>query len=132
MTISITKAAQQVVREYKGVSFTIARANNHEYRQRLQLEIKRRSRVNDFSKLSIEDQDEAIACSAAGTVLRDWDNLEIDGVQIGFTVENAKDLLLNDPDAREFIFAVASTVEEYEQDYNELLQKKSLPASIGS
>lgn len=132
MSISITKAVKQVVRDYKGVSFTIGRANNHEYRQRLQLEIKRRSRTGDFAKLSIEDQDEAIASAGAGTVLLGWENLEVEGgVLIAFSPGNARDLLLSDPDAREFIFAVASSVEEFEQDYNDLLAKKSLPALNG-
>lgn len=125
MALKITQTIETVEREYKGVKLIIGRSNSFEFRSKLQLETKRRSRGGDFSKLSTSDQDEAMASASVGTVLCGWSNFKVNGVEIPFTPENAKDLLLSDPDAKEFILAVGSELAEFEDAAKEELQKKS-------
>lgn len=127
MGLQIVDTLDIVEREYKGVIFSIGSAKSKEFRQRVDLAIKRKSRTGDASKLSVEDTDLIQAEAAVGTVLVGWKGFKYKGEEIPFTRDNAVDLLTSDMYAREFIFSVANSLEEFELQANADLLKKSPP-----
>ena len=127
MGLQIVETLDVVEREYKGVTFLIGSAKSKDFRQRVDLAIKRKSRTGDASKLSVDDTDLIQAEAAVGTVLVGWKNFKYKGDDIPFNHNNAVDLLTSDMHAREFIFSVANSLEEFELQANADLLKKSPP-----
>ena len=129
--MKITKAGHTVERDYNGVALIIGRTNSTEFKSKVQLATKRLNRNNDFNQLTVEQQDSVLAEAAAGTVLQGWSGFILDGKEVPFTLANAKELLTDDPDCREFVMSVGGTLAEFQQVENEESLKKPFVPSSG-
>ena len=107
-------AADGTWTNYRGVNLKIARSGNERFTQSF-LRASRPYR-REITQNALDNKiAERILCEAiAEGILVDWNNFEIDGNQIDYSVGNATELMKQDPDCREF-------VQEFSKDLNNYL-----------
>ena len=114
--LKITNANNTVFINFKGVLLEIARSNSTEYISKLRRLIKKNQSDIDNGLLTVEE-DIAMSCRAlAGTVLVGWKEFEYNGQTITFSVNNAVNLMVNDPDCRQAVMAAAKDSDRFEKD----------------
>jgi hypothetical protein len=100
--------------EYMGVPLKIARSNNKAFRKafrRVSRPYEKKLREN---KLDSETSERLVCEAMAEAVLVDWDATKFPG-NVPYSVEAAKEFLLEDIDARDFISDIAAEAENYYQ-----------------
>ena len=123
--LKITRTVDTVTEEYFGVQLKIGRSNAPEFLSKLRRLTKPYKRQIDSNSLP-DDKSRELFCEAmAGTVLLGWSGLEVDGKPIPYTEATAKELLLNDPDCREFVSQIAGSLDRFLEDEQQALEKKS-------
>jgi len=120
MKIFITDANPMVKQSFRGVMLEIARSNTNEYLSKLRSLTKPVQRLIDAGEFTVE-QDVALTAEAlAGTVLVGWETFKLpNGDEIAYSVENAKNLLINDPDCRKFVVDVSREAELFVKKHKE-------------
>ena len=116
-------AAEGRTIEYMGIPLKIARGNNDAFKAKL------RSAMapygdKDLVDLPDETSTKIMAESLAGTVLVGWETFEIDGEEIEFSIENAIELLKNDPDCLSFIVEKAGDINNFLTEQKAKVVKK--------
>lgn len=126
--IKITNAVPTIKQDFKGVLLEIARTNSNDYIKKLRILTKPYQRQMEDGTLDVE-LDIKLTCQAlAGTVLVGWGPFVLsDGTVIEYTVENASNLLFNDPDCRKFVLDIGKAAALYESESVEAIEGK-LPA----
>jgi len=125
--LKITQTKQTVTQEYQGVPLTIARSNSPEFLEKFRRIAKPHQRAMDKRTLPAEKSLEITCEAMAGTVLVGWDEKalgEVTGDLCPFTEANAKELLINDPDCREFVSSVAGDLDQFLAEQTEVTAKK--------
>ncbi len=108
--LKITQTVESVEEDYYGVTLKIARGNNPNFRQKFRALTRPYKRQIEAGTLP-DDKSDAILCEAmAGTVLFGWRGVFPGGEEHPYSDENAKQLLLNDPDCREFVSQTAGNL----------------------
>ena len=97
---------------YMGVPLVIARANNEKFKKVFRTLTKPYQREIDRGSIKNELAEELLCKALAQTILLGWDAEKMPG-NFPYTVENAESLLLNDPDCREFVMAIAKEAENF-------------------
>lgn len=106
---------------YRGVSLLIARANNTKFKQIFRRLTKPYKRDIDRGTLDQETLEEIWASCMSETILLDWKNHP---ANIKYSKENAKQLILQDPDAADFIKEFSEDVNNYiEEETKEVVEK---------
>jgi hypothetical protein len=105
---------------YMGVQLKIARSNNDNFIRKFKLAIKPVQRDHDQGLLNDEQMADLLCGALAGAVLTDWDFGEHE-----FNVENAKQLMINDPDCRVFVQEFSGTMANYFDSEKEDVKGKS-------
>jgi hypothetical protein len=107
--------------EYMGVGLLIARGNNTNFRRSFRRLTKPHKREIDKGTLS-DSESESILCQAlAESILVGWKNLKVGGKNIEYSVANAKSLLLNDSDCRDYVQNFADDLDNFiKQDEEEV------------
>ena len=123
--LKITKTVESVGEDYFGVTLRIGRSNAPEFLSKLRRLTKPYKRQIDNGSLA-DDKSREMFCEAmAGTVLLGWSGLEVDGKPVPYTEATAKELLINDPDCREFVSQIAGSLDRFLEDEQQALEKKS-------
>ncbi len=123
--LKITKTVESVNEDYFGVTLRIGRSNAPEFLSKLRRLTKPYKRQIDNGSLT-DDKSREMFCEAmAGTVLLGWSGLEVDGKPVPYTEATAKELLINDPDCREFVSQIAGSLDRFLEDEQQALEKKS-------
>lgn len=108
--------------EYMGIPLKIARGNNDAFKAKL------RQLTAPYDKDLIDLPEDVsttiMAKSLAGTVLVGWETFEIDGEEIEFSIENATELLKNDPDCLGFIVDKAGDINNFLTEQKAKVVKK--------
>lgn len=99
--------------EYRGVQLLVARGNNTKFKAAFRRVTKPYQREIDGGTLSEEKSSELLAEALADSVLLGWKGFLQDGKEIEYSKINAKNLLINDPDCREFISDFANDIENF-------------------
>lgn len=109
---------------YHGVKLKIARSNNERYLKTF-LNLSRPHRKAIEKNALDEETSIGIICqSMAEGILVDWEGLKTAEGEIAYSVDNAVNLLENDPDCREYVMEYASDMANYLiSDKEELLEK---------
>ncbi len=104
---------------YRGVDLLIARANNTHFRKVFRRLSKPFSREIEKGSIS-EDDSENILCGAmADAILVSWENFEMSGATVEYTKDNAKALLVNDPDCRKYVQEFSEDIDNYLKEETE-------------
>lgn len=118
------KAELGATASYRGVKLKIARLNNTRYKaafRRLTRPYQKEIESNTLDDTTSDD----IYCQAlAEGILLSWDKSTFPG-NIEYSVDNAKDLLLNDTDCRDYVVAYASDINNYLDEQEKLVTKES-------
>lgn len=131
MGLMIDDSLDSVEREFKGITFIIGSANDHDYRNKISDLVRREHRMGK-KDLSAEDDDLIFSKAAYKTVLRGWKNFKLNGVDVPFTYENCVDVLTSNPNARKFIFVIANEAAEFDREWNEKILGESGTTSTGT
>lgn len=111
----VDKNAEQegVWRTYRGVDLLIARGNNIAFKSAFRKLTKPFQREIERNIISERDSENILAEALADGVLLDWKNFVINNKEVPYTKQNAKQLLINDPDCRDFVQEVANDLDNY-------------------
>lgn len=118
------KADTGAVGVYRGVKLLIARMNNNRYKAAF------RRLVNPYKKelennTIDDDTSDNILCEAlAEGILIGWETKTFPG-EVEYSKDNAKELLLNDADCREFVTDFANDINNYLEQDEEIVRKES-------
>jgi len=114
--LKITQTVDSVEEDYHGVTLKIARSNSSQFRNKFRALTRPYKRQIEAGTLQ-DDKSDALLCEAlAGTVLIGWTGAFPDGEEHPFTEENAKQLLLNDQDCRDFVSQTAGNLAVFLSD----------------
>jgi hypothetical protein len=121
----IGKSAEEgVTANYMGVDLLIARAGNTKFKAAFRRLTKPYKHDIDNSTLSDEISEKLLAEAMAEGVLVGWSGFKSDGKEVKYSVDNAVDLLMNDPDCMEFVSEFSRDINNYlEKDKAELVGK---------
>lgn len=106
--------------EFRGGRFKIARIGNPCYRDAVR-RLEKQYRKKHGDELSAEHQDEMHAEAMAIGLLTDWEDIQKRGpkgetVEVPYSVEDAKTLLLRDPELVSFIAKKSTDLERFENE----------------
>jgi len=101
---------------YRGIPLLIARANNSRFRAIFKKLSKPLSREIEKGTISEADSEEILCESLSVGILMGWKEFEIKGEEVEYTKENAKQLLANDPDCREYVQNYSQDIDNYLKD----------------
>ena len=105
--MKITHTVDTVKEEYYGVTLEIARSNNQAFQAKFRKLTKPYRRQIDNKTISDEKSVDLVCEAMAGTVLVGWSGTFPDGQQYEYSEDAAKQLLVDDQDAREFVSNIA-------------------------
>ena len=105
--MKITHTVDTVKEEYYGVTLEIARSNNQAFQSKFRKLTKPYRRQIDNKTISDEKSVDLVCEAMAGTVLVGWSGTFPDGQQYEYSEDAAKQLLVDDQDAREFVSNIA-------------------------
>lgn len=117
------KAELGAVGIYRGVHLTIARMGNDRYKAAFRRLINPYKKEIENNTLDDDTSDEILCEALALGVLINWDAKTFPG-NIEYSKENAKDLLLNDPDCRDFVTEYANDINNFLKDEEEEITKE--------
>jgi hypothetical protein len=122
----IAETAEQGARtNYRGVDLLIARANNSKFKAAFRRLSKPYKKQIDNETLDEATSEDILAGALAEGILVDWKNFVVNGEQIPYTLDNAKELLKNDPDLVDFVTAFSKDIDNYlETDEAEVKVKR--------
>ena len=106
------KAESGAIGTYRGVALKIARMNNARYKAIFRRLIRPYQKEVENNTLDDQTSDSILCEALAEGILIGWNKETFPG-KVSYTVENAKDLLLNDPDCREFVTEFANDINNY-------------------
>ena len=98
---------------YRGVQLLIARASNTRFKAIFRRLTQPYQRELDQGGLSEEKSAEILCESLSDAILLGWKGFVMDGEEVEYSKENAKNLMLNDPDCREFVTNFSNDIENY-------------------
>jgi len=122
--LKITRTVDTVEEEYFGVRLRIARTNSDAFVAKLRRLTKPYKRQIDNGSLADDKSRRLFSEAMAGTVLVGWEGLYMDGAEVPFSEANATDLLVSDPDCREFVSQIAGSLDRFLADEQSELEKK--------
>lgn len=109
---------------YRGVELLVARMNNDVYKAAFRRLIRPYQKEVENNTLD-EDTSESILSEALATgILVGWNEETFPG-KVKYSVANAKDLLLNDPDCRDFVTDFANDINNYLEEDEAVVVKES-------
>lgn len=127
--MKITKTIDTIKETYWGITLEIARSQHNEaFVEKFRRLSRPHKKQIDAQTLPMRKSTELVAEAMAGTVLVGWDAKEMErvaGRPYPFTLENAKALLVEDDDCREFVSTVAAAQDRYLLEEEEQLMGKS-------
>lgn len=103
---------------YLGVPLIIARANNDHFKKVFRTLTKPYQRDIDRNTLDNAVAEDLLCKALAQTILVGWDKSKFPG-NIEYSVENAEQLLKNDPDCRIFVTNVSQDAENFYREDRE-------------
>jgi len=101
---------------YRGVKLLIARANNTRFRAIFKRLSKPFSREIEKGTIGEADSESILCESLSKGILFGWKNFIVNGEEIEYTQDTAQQLMVNDPDCRQY-------VQEYSQDLDNYLKE---------
>lgn len=114
------KAETGVETSYRGVKMTIARMGNVRYKAAFRRLIRPYTKEVEDNSLDEKTSEDIICESLAEAILVDWNKDTFPG-NVEYSSANAKDLLVNDPDCRDFVQSFAEDINNYlEEDLAEV------------
>lgn len=130
MQISITPVDKKAAEKgkwtkYRGVDLCIARSNNTRFRACFRKLIAPYQIEMEEGKLNEELSAEIMAEALGQEVLVDWNNFNINAEPLVYSAENAKSLLLNDPDCQEFVVEFSEKLSNYLKETQEQVAGES-------
>lgn len=133
MNIQITPLDSSAVNRgtratYRGVTLLIARSNNNAFKEAFRRLSRPYQDDMDNDRLDEATQELILCRSLAEGVLVGWDasTFIFEGEELPYSVENAEQLLRNDPDCREFVLNFAGDVDNFLLADSEKIAGKSL------
>ena len=109
---------------YRGVTLIIARSNNVKFRSVFnQLSKPYRKEIQDNS-INEKDSRDIMIQAFARAILVGWEDFQIDGREVPYTLKNAIDLLTNDPDCYDFVSDFSGNLSNYLVEEEDELVKK--------
>lgn len=100
---------------YRGVMLRIARNNNSKYKSVFRRLLRPYQKEVENNTLDEATSDEILCAALAEGVLVGWDAKTFPN-NVEYSIDNAKDLLLNDPDCRAFVMDFADDINNYLDD----------------
>lgn len=115
MAIKITPVNEQLEVDgewanYRGVKLLIARNNNVNFKRIFKKLTKPYKMAIENDTMREEDSIDILSEAMADSILLDWNNFPGD---IEYSKENAKELLINDPDCLQFIQEFSNNLSNY-------------------
>lgn len=124
--INDKKADEGVDLMYHGVSLKIRRANNTKFVQAFKYYSKPHQRDIDKDVLDEETQKDILVSAMADGLLVGWSNYTDDnGDEIPYSKKEAKMLLSDDPDCRQFVLDEAARLSNFIDETKKATAKKS-------
>ena len=121
--MKITHTVDTVKEDYYGVTLEIARSNNPAFRAKFRKLSKPYQRQIDAKTISDEKSTDIVCTAMAGTVLVGWSGTFPDGEEYPYSEDAAKQLLLDDQDAREFVSNIAADLSVFLSDIHDMEKK---------
>lgn len=109
---------------YRGVELKIARMNNTRYKTAFRRVTRPYQKEIETNTLDDKTSDELYCQALAEGILVDWNKTTFPN-KVEYTIDNAKDLLLNDTDCRDFVISFASDINNYLEEQEKLVTKES-------
>ena len=98
---------------YRGVDLLIARANNINFKSCFRKVTKPYEKQMEDGSLGEEKSSDLLCTALADSILLSWRNFIIEAKEIEYSKINAKNLLMNDPDCREFIINFSNEIDNF-------------------
>jgi hypothetical protein len=98
---------------YRGVHLLVARANNTKFINYFKKLTAPYKRDMEAGRLSEEISADILTEALGKYVLLNWKNFVVNGKEVEYTHENAKSLLLNDSDCRDYVMSFAEDLENF-------------------
>lgn len=115
----------------EGAKVLIARIGNKNYTEAYRKVPKGVRRMIERGALMDSKVDDLICELIAATILLDWKEIEMSGKVVKYSPENAKKLLLELPEFREFIWEIANDFQRFHDEGTDADAKNSSSASSG-
>ena len=98
---------------YRGVDLLIARGNNIKFKAIFRRLTKPYQKEMDENNLGEEKSADLLCEAMADAILLGWKNFVIEDKTIEYSKINAKNLLINDPDCREFVVDFSNEIDNF-------------------
>lgn len=122
--IKIANTRETIVENFLGVQLEIAREKNDAFKRKFNALTKPYNHQVQTGTLSEEKAAELLAFAMAGTVLVGWSNFKINDQVLEYSEENAKALLANDSDCRDFVIEASADFSRFLEDAEDESEKK--------
>ena len=117
------KAEVGSIGTYRGVALKIARMNNSRYKSAFRRLVRPYQKEVENGTLDEATSDNILCEALAEGILVDWNPATFPG-NVKYTKENAKELLLNDTDCRDFVTEFADDINNYLDEDEEEVTKE--------
>lgn len=118
------KAEEGAYANYRGVDLLIARANNSRFKAIFRRITKPYKKEIDRDTLDEATSERLLVEAVAESILVGWKNFKVNGEEVKYTKDNAKDLLSNDPDCLTFVTEFSKDIDNYIEEDEENLTVK--------
>ena len=108
-----------------GIMVKVARMGNPEYQKEFQKVSKPHRRALKRGTLSDEVAEKMLISVMAKTILLGWKGVEEDGVEVPFSHENAKRILTEYKDLRDYVSDIANDIDMFQRENDEEAEKNS-------